>query len=120
MNSCFRRGLGAALALLACGGAAPAADLLLRDRPAFGDPLPGGSLRYFPRSDGSERLVRRGPPPPLPVGCTPRQVPVPTDAPDDPSYVGSTYGLSKPSYYGLTPPPGVDDPYGRSLLPYCR
>ncbi|TXM88706.1 hypothetical protein FV222_27495, partial [Methylobacterium sp. WL103] len=60
---------------------------------------------------------------PLPVrraGCLPRRVPVPTNAPDDPSYVGSTYGLSKPSYYGFTPPLGVDDPFGRPLLPYCR
>ncbi len=53
------------------------------------------------------------------VACTPRRVPTPTNAPDDPSYVGSPYGLGKPSYYGFTPPLGIDDPYGRSVLPYC-
>lgn len=79
-------------------------------------PLP----RYFPRGDGMEAQA----PLPLPhrrarIVCTPRRVPVPTNAPDDPSYVGSPYGLGKPSYYGFTPPPGIDDPYGRSVLPYC-
>jgi hypothetical protein len=39
----------------------------------------------------------------------------PTNAPDDPTYVGSVFGLGRPSYYGTTPPPGVDDPYGRRL-----
>ena len=51
--------------------------------------------------------------------ASPNRAPVPTNAPDDPSYVGSTYGLGKPSYYGLTPPLGVDDPFGRPLLRYC-
>lgn len=110
--------LGFAL-LLAGPGAA--ADLDVRG------PVPGpygpdvsARLRFFPRSDGVDRppvyaLRTR----PVPVGCTPRRAPVPTNAPDDPSYVGSEYGLSHPSYYGFTPPPGVDDPFGRSLLPYC-
>ena len=53
-------------------------------------------------------------------GCRPRRVPIPTDAPDDPSYVGSTYGLGKPSYYGFVPALGIDDPFGRPVLPYCR
>ncbi len=44
--------------------------------------------------------------------------PVPTDAPDDPSYVGSAYGLGKPSYYGFRPGLGYDDPFGRPLR-YC-
>lgn len=106
--------LGFALLL---GGPVPAADL---DLPGRSVTLPGGGPRYFPRSDGLDRSAayavrtRVGP-----VGCTPRRAPVPTNAPDDPSYVGSEYGLSHPSYYGFTPPLGVDDPFGRSLLPYC-
>lgn len=56
-------------------------------------------------------------PPPL-VGLRPCPPPTyvtraPTNAPDDPTYVGSSFGLGKPSYYGTVPPPGVDDPYGR-------
>ncbi|WP_244475743.1 hypothetical protein [Methylobacterium sp. Leaf466] len=91
--------------------------------PAYADPgesdlppLP----RYFPRegSDSSVAVVpeRRR----IARGCRPRRVPIPTDAPDDPSYVGSTYGLGKPSYYGFVPALGTDDPFGRSILPYCR
>lgn len=82
--------------------------------------VPYGAPRYFPRGDGAEAGPVRAAAPPRRAGCTPRRAMVPTNAPDDPSYVGSAYGLSKPSYYGLTPPPGVDDPFGRSLLPYCR
>lgn len=76
--------------------------------------------RYFPRAEGDDSVVRRSPVPRRPVAvCIPRRAPVPTNAPGDPSYVGSAYGLGKPSYYGFTPPLGVDDPYGRPLLPYC-
>ncbi|SFM57973.1 hypothetical protein [Methylobacterium pseudosasicola] len=114
-----RHAIGTALglALLVAGHAAPAADLDVR---GSYETVTRGSLRFFPRSDGIDRrpvysLRSRA----VPVGCTPRRVPVPTNAPDDPSYVGSEYGLSHPSYYGFTPPPGVDDPFGRSLLPYC-
>ena len=84
---------------------------------AYGaEPLP----RYFPRAEGDGPVVRRVPVPRRHLaGCIPRRVPVPTDQPGDPSYVGSAYGLGKPSYYGFTPPLGVDDPYGRPLLPYC-
>lgn len=87
------------------------------DGPAtYAEPLP----RYFPRAEGDDAVVRRSPVPRRRVaGCIPRRVPIPTDAPGDPSYVGSGYGLGKPSYYGFTPPLGVDDPYGRPLLPYC-
>ncbi|MDR7035503.1 hypothetical protein J2X36_000238 [Methylobacterium sp. BE186] len=110
-----RAGLTAALLLLACAGAA-AADLI--EAPPV--PQPGPSApRYFPRGDGSDEAVVLVPPRPRLFGCRPRRVPVPTNAPGDPSYVGSAYGLSRPSYYGLTPPPGIDDPYGRPLLPYC-
>ena len=35
---------------------------------------------------------------------------VPTNAPCDPTYVGSTMGLSRPSYYGALPGPGYDAP----------
>jgi hypothetical protein len=119
-----RRSVRIALPLLLLAGPAVAADL-------FGPspyaaplaPLPPEAppaLRYFPRGDGSESQMVA---PPLPrrvvARCTPRRAPVPTNAPDDPSYVGSPYGLGHPSYYGFTPPPGIDDPYGRSLLPYC-
>ena len=111
-----RLGAGLGLALL-LGGPGAAADLDVRG--AVGSEV-SGTPRFFPRSDGIDRrpvyAVRSRT---VPVGCTPRRAPVPTNAPDDPSYVGSTYGLSHPSYYGFTPPPGVDDPYGRSLLPYC-
>lgn len=84
-------------------------------------PAPSGQPRYFPRSEGEpgagagpRAMVRRCRP-----GCAPRQVPIPTDAPDDPSYVGSEYGLGKPSYYGFRPGLGHDDPFGRPLR-YCN
>lgn len=34
--------------------------------------------------------------------------PVPTNSPLDPTYVGSGYGLGKPSYYGNRPPLGFE------------
>ncbi|GJE45187.1 hypothetical protein [Methylobacterium soli] len=105
-----------ALGLILAGMGSRAADLI---EPGPG-PIDLASPRYFPRSDGDSDPPRFVRPLPRPVGCLPRRVPVPTNAPDDPSYVGSAYGLSKPSYYGLTPPPGIDDPYGRPLRPYCR
>lgn len=116
-----------------CAGQARAADMAGRSGygdgyGAFGEsalcydvPAPSGQPRYFPRGegepgvgDGPRALVRRCRP-----GCAPRQVPVPTDAPDDPSYVGSEYGLGKPSYYGFRPGLGHDDPFGRPLR-YCN
>ncbi|MCJ2012827.1 hypothetical protein [Methylobacterium sp. J-076] len=117
-----------ALAMTTLAGPVAAADLSRSDftRPDFADrsrdpalpPLP----RYFPRGDGMEAsgaapLVQ--PRVRVRLACVPRRVPTPTNAPDDPSYVGSPYGLGRPSYYGFTPPPGIDDPYGRSVLPYC-
>lgn len=112
------RGAMAALgSVLLLAGSPRAADLDIRGPAETGL---GASPRFIPRSDGLDRrpvyAVRSRP---VPVGCTPRRAPVPTNAPDDPSYVGSEYGLSHPSYYGFTPPLGVDDPFGRSLLPYC-
>nr|WP_085984968.1 hypothetical protein [Methylobacterium nodulans] len=86
-------------------GAAEAADLA--------EPAYYPALRYFPRSD--EEVVRRAPPPVPVAACLPGSAIVPTNGPFDPSYVGSSFGLGKPSYYGLTPPPGIDDPYGRRL-----
>ncbi|HEV7438593.1 MAG TPA: hypothetical protein VGN94_03060, partial [Methylobacterium sp.] len=101
------RGAGAWRGALALGlilaGTVPRAADLIELGPGPADPA---SPRYFPRSDGDEAAPRFFRPVPRPVGCLPRRVPVPTNAPDDPSYVGSAYGLSKPSYYGLTPPPG--------------
>ena len=83
-------------------------------------PEPESLPRYFPRAEEDGGVVHRGPVPRRRLtGCIPRRVPIPTDAPGDPSYVGSAYGLGKPSYYGFTPPLGVDDPYGRPLRPYC-
>ena len=102
-----RSGAVLGLALL-LGGPGAAADL---DRLGVAEPSLTARLRFFPRSDGIDR-------PPV-YAVQNRRVPVPTNAPDDPSYVGSEYGLSHPSYYGFTPPLGVDDPFGRSLLPYC-
>jgi hypothetical protein len=109
-----------ALALVLASCSATAADLT----GPYGrapEPVLPSSPRYFPRGDGSEPEGVLPPPPRRVVAaCTPRRAPVPTNSPDDPSYVGSPYGLGHPSYYGFTPPPGIDDPYGRSLLPYCR
>jgi hypothetical protein len=110
-------GFRAAFALALLAGPAAAADI---DAPYRYGGM-SGSPRYFPRSDGVEPSARYGAPAaPIPVGCVPRRAAVPTNAPDDPSYVGSEYGLSRPSRYGFTPPPGIDDPFGRPLLPYCR
>jgi hypothetical protein len=76
--------------------------------------------RYFPRGEGEvdasifvPRLPRR-----RPAACAPWRAPVPTNAPEDPSYVGSEYGLGKPGYYGFRPGLGRDDPFGRPLR-YC-
>lgn len=33
--------------------------------------------------------------------------PVPTNSPHDPTYVGSSYGLGHPSYYGTPPALGI-------------
>ena len=118
MTGGWQRARGALLALaLASGLGTPAAAADLSE---FGaSPPPPSAPRFFPRGDG-EALVDR-PPRPLPrrlVGCAPRAAPVPTDAPDDPSYVGSEYGLGKPSYYGFRPGLGYDDPFDRPLR-YC-
>lgn len=113
----MRRCMRMALAVVALAGPAGAADL---GEPPYGEPGLPPAPRYFPRGDGTE--AEAPPPPPrrrARLACTPRRVPTPTNAEDDPSYVGSPYGLGHPSYYGFTPPPGIDDPYGRSLLPYC-
>lgn len=92
---------------------ADAADLLGLDPVPQGPPAP----RFFPRAEG-DSIGERLPPPRRLAGCAPRVAPVPTDAPDDPSYVGSAYGLGKPSYYGIRPGLGFDDPFGRPLR-YC-
>ncbi|GJE07480.1 MULTISPECIES: hypothetical protein [Methylobacterium] len=88
----------------------------------YGDPVDLGppTPRYFPRGDGADEVLSYPVPRRRVVGCIPRRALVPTNAPDDPSFVGSEYGLSRPSYYGMTPPRGVDDPFGRPVLPYCR
>ena len=106
-----RRCLWIALALAQAAAPALAADMAgpVYGGSAYGGPVYGGppasdlppTPRYFPRGDGSESVASPAlPPRRVVVACTPRRVPVPTNAPDDPSYVGS--------------------PYGRSLLPYCR
>lgn len=99
-------GAGAADLLGPLGGDAPGGPGFDASGLGSGPPLP----RFFPRGDGSDEtspvLARRRP-------CSPREAGVPTNAPDDPSYVGSALGLSKPSYYGLPPGPGRDDPFGR-------
>ncbi|WP_244478944.1 hypothetical protein [Methylobacterium sp. Leaf106] len=106
-------------------GPARAADARERWSTPYGveanRPVPGAEPppRYFPRAD-EDSTPRRERARPRRLACIPRSVPIPTDAPDDPSYVGSTYGLGKPSYYGFKPALGVDDPFGRSLLPYCN
>ena len=87
-----------------------------QDEPVETAPLP----RYFPREEGDNNPPRTRAGSRSRLACVPRRVPVPTSEPDDPSYVGSAYGLGKPNYYGIKPVLGVDDPFGRSLLPYCR
>lgn len=101
----------ALLALVATPSSA--ADLLERYETVPGPQAP----RFFPRAEG-DSIVERLPSPRRLAGCAPRIAPVPTDAPADPSYVGSAYGLGKPSYYGFRPGPGYDDPFGRPLR-YC-
>jgi hypothetical protein len=117
-----RHALAAGLLMGSLVAAGPLAAVDLREDWSRGEtavevlpPLP----RYFPREDGDRDIVAVVPLRRRVAGCIPRRAPVPTNAPDDPSYVGSTYGLGKPSYYGLTPPLGVDDPFGRPLLRYC-
>ncbi|TFZ61314.1 hypothetical protein E4V01_01550 [Methylorubrum sp. Q1] len=117
MTAGRQRVLGALLALSGLhGSSVSAADL-----PMFepGPPMASAAPRFFPRGDGDAEGDR--PARPLPrrlVGCAPRIAPVPTNAPYDPSYVGSEYGLGKPSYYGFRPGPGYDDPFDRPLR-YC-
>ncbi len=88
MTGGWQRALGALLALGLLGAPLAAADL-----PPFEPGSPAGPLpapRFFPRGDGDGLSDR--PPRPLPrrlAGCAPRIAPVPTNAPDDPSYVGS-------------------------------
>ncbi|ACA15908.1 conserved hypothetical protein [Methylobacterium sp. 4-46] len=77
------------------------------------EPAYQAEIRYFPYGD--DGVVRRAAPPRVVLACPPGAGVTPTNGPLDPSYVGSSLGLGKPSYYGLTPPPGVDDPYGRRL-----
>lgn len=92
------------------------AGVLAADFPEGIDgPLPPSAPRFFPRGDGDDSpgavpLPRR-----LHAGCPARRGYVPTNDPDDPSYVGSAYGLGKPSYYGFRPALGHDDPFGRPL-----
>lgn len=99
-----------------------ASPVVAADLGTLGAPVdaPSSMPRFFPRGDGSESEALATRPRRGVLGCRPRRAPVPTNAPDDPSFVGSEYGLSRPSYYGFTPPRGVDDPYGRPVLAYCR
>lgn len=82
---------------------------------AIDRPYPPSAPRFFPRGDGAEPVAVRAPPRRLYAGCPSQRGYVPTNDPDDPSYVGSTYGLGKPSYYGFRPALGQDDPFGRPL-----
>lgn len=117
MTAGWQRVLGTLLAL-GCLLGSPA---LSADLPVFepGSPAMPPAPRFFPRGDGD--ALADAPVRPLPrrlVGCAPRVAPVPTNAPSDPSYVGSEYGLGKPSYYGFRPGLGYDDPFDRPLR-YC-
>lgn len=111
---------GRALLRIALGASIGAgASALAADFPDFHeDPPVVPGPRYFPRG-ADEATVVVLPPMRRPLaGCAPWRAPVPTNAPDDPSYVGSEYGLGKPSYYGFRPGLGRDDPFGRPLR-YC-
>ncbi len=97
------------------------ASAFAADFPEFIEGSPGPSApRYFPRggSDGDPSVLIPPSARRRMTACAPWRAPVPTDAPDDPSYVGSEYGLGKPSYYGFRPGLGRDDPFGRPLR-YC-
>ena len=118
-----------AMGLVLAPGRIEATDLFERQRPLGGGPppyedpsdiAPSPLPRYFPREGSESDVVAVERPRRVVRACRPRRVPIPTDAADDPSYVGSTYGLSKPSYYGIGPALGIDDPFGRPVLPYCR
>jgi hypothetical protein len=103
----------AGLIVLGLAGPASAADMPEPGywpvpRPAPSLPPP---LRYFPRGDSDASPATRADP-----NC---QGFVPTNAPGDPTYVGSPFGIGKPSYYGFPPPRGVDDPYGRRVARGC-
>ena len=76
--------------------------------PTIAADFDGGASRYPARPYAPRPLVGGCPPP----GYVTR---APTNAPDDPTYVGSVFGLGRPSYHGTTPPPGVDDPFGRRV-----
>jgi hypothetical protein len=91
-----------ALILALLGSSALAADL-------DGVPPYGPRRIVAPPYGPPPALLRRPCPPPAYVTRAP------TNALDDPTYVGSAYGLGKPSYYGFVPPLGVDDPYGRPV-----
>ncbi|MGX7703995.1 hypothetical protein [Methylobacterium sp. Gmos1] len=103
----------AGLIVLGLAGPASAADMpepgyWPAPRPGPGAPPPP---RYFPRGDSDASPITRADP-----AC---QGFVPTNAPGDPTYVGSPFGIGKPSYYGFPPPRGVDDPYGRRVARGC-
>ena len=108
-------GMATGLLVALTGLPASAADLVEE-----AVPLQEAPPRFFPREEGDGNLPRvlRGSRQRV-AACLPRRVPVPTNEPGDPSYVGSAYGLGKPSVYGFTPPLGVDDPFGRPVLRYC-
>ena len=111
-----RRGLIHRALLLALGlSLGFSASVLAAD---FPDVIDCGYLppapRFFPRGDGADAVGGTPAPGRLSAACRLRGY-VPTDAPDDPSYVGSNYGLGKPSYYGFRPALGHDDPFGRPL-----
>ncbi len=112
-----RQGTGAVIALVAL--VRSALPVAAADFPDIVESAPPHTapLRFFPRGDGADVVVPLARPYRR-LTCAPRAAPVPTDAPDDPSYVGSPYGLGKPSYYGFRPGLGHDDPYGRPLR-YC-
>lgn len=111
----MRYGVGLVAGVVAFGLAGPAGAADMPEPGYWPAPraLPGPvpPPRYFPRGDSDASPTTRGDP-----GC---QVFVPTNAPGDPTYVGSPFGIGKPSYYGFPPPRGVDDPYGRRLSRGC-
>lgn len=108
------------LALTATAGPASAADLP-GFAPSRGLPY-GRDLGPAPRDPGPPLLDFEGRPRRFPYGggCAtgmradgaPATI---TNAPWDPTYVGSAYGLNKPSRDGFVPPLGSDDPSDRPL-----
>jgi hypothetical protein len=94
----------AAMLLLLAGfpRQAVAADMPESGPPAAAGPAYGNGLETWRARRGVSRCPLYQPLYSIPI--------VATNDVCDPTYVGSSMGLSRPSYYGTLPPPGYDAP----------